>query len=193
MGQPIRRDSNASLLCAEAFQRVAEPLLPKIASVKGTSPRSLSVPTGIGDLVVAAANLAFASELYIKTLLTELSIDVPRGHDLGKLYHEIPQAVRDEIEQAYAECRKDWYGRQAAVTIAKGAVREPEWGDYRSQSQDIGAVLSRSGDAFSSWRYIYEFSGPDQGGYQFHHFEYGLLHCACRALRAAIEARRPSG
>jgi hypothetical protein len=190
MGQspPKRvRDTNAALVCAEAFQRVAVPFLPTIAHdvEEGTQ----STPRDIGDLVVAAANLAFAVELYIKTLLAELQINVPRGHDLGKLYAEIPQSVRDEIEKSYATWRKDWYGRRASVTIAKGPAKQPKWDDYRSKSNDLGAVLDRSGDVFSSWRYIYEFTGPDQGNYQFHHFEYGLLLCACRAIRAAINDR----
>jgi len=185
-----QRNTNASLLCAEAFQRVAEPLLPRIAGCDegGTQ----SPPPSLGDLVVAAANLAFALELFIKTLLAELGLDVPRGHDLGKLYREIPQSVRDEIEKSYASWKKDWYGRPASVTIAKGPLEQPGWGDYPSQSQDLTAVLERSGDVFSSWRYIYEFTAPDQGAYQFHHFEYGLLLSACRAIQTAINNRPQS-
>ena len=139
--------------------------------------------------MVAAANLAFALELYIKTLLAELRVNVPRGHDLGKLYCEIPRPVRDEIEKSYASRKKDWYGRPASVTIAKGPLEPPRWGDYPSQSQDLTAVLERSGDVFSSWRYIYEFTAPDQGAYQFHTFEYGLLFSACRAIQTAINSR----
>jgi hypothetical protein len=139
---------------------------------------------------VAAANLAFALELYIKTLLAEFQINVPRGHDLGKLYGEIPQSVRDEIEKSYATWRKDWYGRRASITIAKGPANQPKWHDYRGKSNDLRALLDRSGDVFSSWRYIYEFTEPDQGNYQFHHFEYGLLLSACRAIQAVATVCR---
>ena len=181
------RDTSAALVCAEAFQRLTEPFLARIAEdvEEGTQ----SPARNIGDLVAAAANLAFAVELYIKTLLAELQINVPQTHDLGKLYAAIPQSVRDDIEKSYAARRKDWYGRRASITIAKGPANQPKWDDYRSKSNDVGAVLDRSGDVFSSWRYIYEFTEPGQGNYQFHHFEYGLLLSACHAIRAAINDR----
>jgi len=153
-------------------------------------------PRNIGDLVVAAANLAFAVELYIKALLTELQINVPQTHDLSKLYAAIPQPFRNEIEKSYdANWREHWHGKRASITIAKGPVEQPEWSDYRSQPKDLGAVLDRSGDTFSSWRYIYEFTEPGQGSYQFHHFEYGLLLSACDAIRSVIneKVRNSSG
>ncbi len=190
MGHPPprrHRDTSAALLCAEAFQRIAEPFLPRIAGYREGDTQS--PPPNIGDLVVCAANLAFAVELYIKTLLAEFQINVPQIHDLGKLYAEVPQPVRGEIQQSYATWRKDWYGRRASITIAKGPINPPEWDDHASQSNDLGAVLDRLGDVFTSWRYIYEFTEPDQGSYQFHRFEYGLLLSACHALRTSIDDR----
>jgi hypothetical protein len=136
-------------------------------------------------LVAAAANLSFAVELYIKTLLAVLRIDVPTGHHLGKLYASVPQAVRDEIEMSYATWRRR-YGGPASITIAKGPLTPPRWEDGRSESYNLGAVLDRSGDIFSSWRYIYEFTHPGHGGYQFHRFEYWLLLAACDVIHVAI-------
>ncbi len=191
MGLPETfRSSSAALACAEAFQRVVEPLLPSIAQDVEGSVGFPAAPRNIGDLVVAAANLAFAVEVYIKALLAELQINVPQTHDLGKLYAAIPQSLRNEIERSYdANWREHWYGKRASITIAKGPLEPPEWNDYRSQPKNLGAVLDRSGDVFSSWRYIYEFTEPVQSNYQFHHFEYGLLLSACHAIRAAISER----
>lgn len=127
MGHPLpRRDRNtsAALVCAEAFQRLAEPFLARIADdvKEGTQPPSRNV----GDLVAVASNLAFAVELYIKTLIAQLQHDVPRGHDLGKLYVAIPQHVREEIEKSYeATWRTHWYGKHASITIAKGPADQP--------------------------------------------------------------------
>ena len=191
MGQPLPpgdRNISASLDCAEAFQRASEPFLARIAKVVkggGTQP-----PSHIGDLVVAASTLAFAVELYIKTLLAQLSHDVPRGHDLGKLYAAIPQPVRHEIETScFAIWKRDWYGRHAGITIAKGPADTPKWDDYRIKSKDLGQLLATMGDVFSSWRYVYEFTEPDQGNYQLHRFEYGLLFSVCEAIRASIDDR----
>ena len=182
------RDTSAALVCAEAFQRLAEPFLASIAEDVKEGTQSPS--RNIGDLVAVASNLAFAVELYIKTLLAQLQHDVPRGHDLGKLYVAIPEHVREEIEKSYdATWRTHWYGKRASITIAKGPADQPIWEDYRNRSKDLGALLTRSGDVFSSWRYIYEFTEPNQGNYQLHHFEYGLLISACEAIRAAINDR----
>jgi len=191
MGQPNRvRDTSAALACAEAFQRVAEPLLPGIGQDVEGNVQFPHAPRNIGDLVVAAANLAFAVELYVKALLAELQINVPQTHDLGKLYATIPQSLRNEIEKSYdTNWREHWYGKRASITIAKGPAEQPEWNDYRNQPKNLGAVLARSGDVFSSWRYIYEFTEPDRAGYQFHRFEYACLLCACPAIRSAIKGR----
>ncbi|HXY15457.1 MAG TPA: HEPN domain-containing protein [Terriglobales bacterium] len=188
MGQAKRdRDTSAALACAEAFQRIAEPLLPGIAQDVEGNVQFPHAPRNIGDLVVAAVNLAFAVELYIKALLAEFQINVPQTHDLGKLYDAIPQSLRNEIEKSYdTNWREHWYGKRASITIAKGPLEQPEWRDYRNQPKNLGAVLERSGDVFTSWRYIYEFTEPGQGSYQFHDFEYGLLLSACNAIRAAI-------
>ena len=190
MGQLLaarRRDTRVALGCAEAFEQAGERFVTRIGDdVKRRTP---APPTNIGRLVVSATNIAFALELYIKTLLAEMQVNVPRGHDLGKLYAEIPRAVRDEIQKSYATFRQAWYGRRASVTIAKGPLTPPRWDDSRGLSNDIEPVLIRSGDVFSSWRYIYEFTEPDQAGYQFHRLEYACLLCACRAIRSAIKDR----
>ena len=191
MGQPgprRNRDISASLDCAKAFQRAAEPFLARITEdVKGGGTQP---PSHTGDLVVVASNLAFAVELYIKTLLAQLQHDVPKSHHLGKLYWEIPQNVRDEIEKSWREIvNRDWYGKRASITIVKGPADPPIRDDSRSRFICLEEVLGRSGDVFSSWRYIYEFTEPDQGNYQFHHFEYGLLSSACEAIRVAINER----
>lgn len=191
MGQPgprHNRDIIASLDCAEAFQRAAEPFLARIAEdVKGGGTQP---PSRIGDLVVAASNLAFAVEFYIKTLLAQLQHDVPRGHNLGKLYGAIPQPVRYEIENSYyAIWMRDWYGRHAGITIAKGPEDAPKWNDYRVRSKDLGELLTIMGDVFSSWRYVYEFTEPNQSSYQLHRFEYGLLFSLCEAISADVKDR----
>jgi len=161
---------------------------------EGTQPRPF--PPSVGDLVVTATNLAFAIELYIKVVLVLSQVDVPRGregHDLGKLYSSTPQHFKVIIERFYNERRKDWKGRRSCITVSKGPADPPEWDDHSSESPDIGALLDRAGDLFSSWRYIYEFTDPGQGEYQLHRFEYGLLLSACQAMQDTVKmSRKPS-
>lgn len=185
-----RRDLRASFVCAEAFQKLAEQFIPRIAvDVKeGTHAPSAE----LGQLVASAVNLAFALELYLKTLLGQLQLRVPQHHNLRNLYDTLPQEVRDEIEKAYDEhWRSQWLGKHAAITVAKGPSDKPKWNDRRNESKDLAALLERSGNVFQTWRYIYEFTEPEDGAYQFHQFEYGLLLCACQSLRTVILERLP--
>ena len=134
-----------------------------------------------------ATNLAFALEIYIKTLFAQLELQIPRGHDLGKLYEGLPPAVKSKIEETYDTLRRSLpAGTESAFTIAKGPRKTPEWESHRSKG--LGELLTKSGPLFSEWRYIFEFKPSPDNDYEFHQFEYRLLLLACEALKAAIQA-----
>ena len=134
--------------------------------------------------------LAFALELYLKTLLAQLDVQVPQHRDLSRLYEALPLSVREPIEATYdTGWRSRWHGKRASLTIAKGPPDSPIWNDYQSEPKDLANLLARSRDVFQSWRYIWEYTEPPQGLYQLHQFEYGLLLCACEAVRASIIRR----
>lgn len=182
------RDIRAGLVCAEAFQRLAELFIERIGEdVKAGAHED--PPRELGDLVGSATNLAFALELYLKTLLTQLDLTVPQDHDLRNQYDALPLEVRAQIEERYEKAWPRWYGKRASITIAKGPRDEPNWNDYRNMSKELGELLGRSRDLFQSWRYIYEVTVPNDSSYQFHEFEYGLLLCACQAVRESIMER----
>ncbi len=192
MVQPVsERDADAALACAEAFLRVAEPLVVGIRERVEESTQPQPFQAGIGDVVAGATNLAFAIELYIKVILFVTNIKVPQGrdgHDLGKLYAALPQHFRIVIEKRYEEMRRrDWDGKYPSLTLAKRPqpASLPKWDDD-SESLDLGPLLTRSADVFTSWRYIWEFRNPGQDQYEFHRLEYGLLVSACRAVRDTI-------
>jgi len=180
----------AAFACGEAFQRLAEELIPKIGSTKEESSQAMS--NELGDIVVCAANLAFAIELYLKALLMLLNLPVPQVHDLRDLYDKIPQRVRELIESVYetawSEQARQLRGR-VSVTLAKGPREEPPWNDYTKESLVLPDLLARSKNLFQSWRYIFEFHQPNDSSYQFHQFEYGLLWCAAEAIRVEIKVR----
>lgn len=177
------RDFSASLACAVAFQQLAEPFISRIArDVK--EGRHNHPDDDVGNLVACAVNLAFALELYMKTLLGQLAMPFPRSHDLRELHDLLPEGIRAELSKAYTAFAQQWVGKHASVTIAKGPADTPSWNDYRNVSNDLPSVLKRSSDLFQAWRYIWEFTVPEDSQYQFHQFEYGLLLCACNAARA---------
>jgi len=177
------RDFRASLACAEAFQRLAEPFISRISGDVREG-RHDHPGSDFGDLIACAVNLAFALELYMKTLLGVFAVPVPPSHDLRKLHDALPEGLRAELSRAYAAFSSKWVGRHASVTIAKGPSDTPSWNDFRQAGKDLPSVLARSSDLFQSWRYIWEFTVPENGQYQLHQFEYGLLLSACKAAKA---------
>jgi HEPN domain-containing protein len=182
--------SQAALVCAEAFQRLAKEFIPRIGAIKEKSSQVMS--NELGDLVACATNIGFAIELYLKALLIYLDLPVPHEHNLRVLYDKIPQPVRELIESVYDTALPDQvrqlYGR-VSFTIAKGPLEEPPRDDYTKVSLALPDLLARSRNLFPSWRYIFEFTQPEDSPYQFHQFEYGLLWCAAEAIRVEITIR----
>lgn len=182
--------SQAALVCGEAFQKVAESIIPRIRSLQEESSQNFSEE--LGDLVACAANLGFAIELYLKALLTQLELPVPQTHNLRTLFDAIPQQVRELIESTYDSAMPDQIRRMGgyvSVTIAKGSPQEPRWNDYAGVPLSLLDVLTRSKDLFPSWRYVFEFTQDLDSRYQFHEFEYGLLWCAAEAIRVETTVR----
>ncbi len=189
MGQSPRhekqRDVQAGLACAEAFQRLSEPVIYSLAG--GLEEGRQGPSAAFGDLVVSAANLAFALELYLKTLLAQRDLPVPQHHNLRQLYDAVPLPAKERIQERYETTwRSEWNGKRASIVIAKGPPDPPIWDDYRQKPKDLAHLLERARDCFQSWRYIWEYTKPPDTHYQTHEFEYGLLLTACVAVRAAI-------
>src|SRR5438445_12435562 len=118
-----KHDRDAAVSCAEAFLRLAEPVVIRIGKdVPESTTQSRPFLTSMGDVAAAATNLAFAIELYIKAILIASKIDVPtgrEGHNLGTLYALMPDYFKTVIERSYAETRnKDWNGRYPSITVA---------------------------------------------------------------------------
>lgn len=186
------RDHRIGVACADAFRRLAEPFVPEIAyTLEEGSPQQPYKE--VGDLVACAVNLAFALELYIKTLLVMHLQPVPQHHHLHHLYDALHQHAKPDIEEAYAVCLTQWNGRRSSVTLATGPLATPPWRDYGDLPKDLPSLLERSKDLFQAWRYVYEISAPESGEYRYNEFEYGPLLCACDALKAAITERMGEG
>lgn len=185
-----KRSTQEALVCGEAFQRLAKEIIPKIGAIKEKSSQAMSAE--LGDVVACATTLGFAIELYIKALLTQLDLPFPQTHDLRNLYDLLPKTVRKIIESTYNEALPEQvrllYGRMS-ITIAKGPLEEPEWDDNNKISLSLPDVLARSRDIFQSWRYIYEFTQPENSPYKFHQFEYGFLWSVAESIRVESTVR----
>jgi len=189
-GPTKKRDAQAAFVCGESFQRLAAEFIPRIGAIKEGSEQAMS--NELGDLVACAVNLGFAIELFLKALLTLLDLPVPKSHNIRALYDVIPQPVKALIESVYdtkwPEQVHQLHGR-AAFTLARGPLEGPQWGDYTKVSLALPDVLARSSDLFQDWRYVFEFSQPEDRPHEFHQFEYALLWCAAEAIRVEVEVR----
>jgi hypothetical protein len=174
-------------VCGEAFQRSAERLIPSIWAVGEDSSRIMSEE--LGDLVACATNLAFAIELYLKALLTQLQ--VPATHDLRALFDGLPQSIRLIIEEIYLTALRDdvrALGGRTSFVLACGQPERPSFEDSR-RSPDLPDLLTRSKDLFQSRRYVFEVSRLDGSPYQFREFEYCFLRTAAEAMRVEATVR----
>jgi hypothetical protein len=105
-----------------------------------------------------SVNAAFAMELYLKTLAFKYGAEA-RGHELAKLFDELPGAARDAIE---------------AVTPSVAVKHK-----FRAPEDHIDPHLRQLNGAFVDWRYGFESGNVpflDVGAAL---FVIDVLHSAC--------------
>jgi hypothetical protein len=181
-----------AVACADSFKRAASAYI-IAGTVRTELPEGLPAPSDerFGDLAVCASNLAFAIEIYLKTLRTQLGLPVREkgiGHDLASLYDGLPAHIRKDIEERYERGRTTPTPTYASVTLSFSRTPVPPvWPDSAAQSMQLPDVLRRSKDLFVTWRYVFEVTEPDEpNSHRLHTFEYLLLLFACEAISAVI-------
>lgn len=179
-----------ALHCADSFRETAESFI--IGKFKSLPKGDLSFwHPSFGDIAACATNLAFALEIYLKCLRLQVGLP-PRaaagaGHDLWRLYKELPNDVRKDIEARYERGRTQPYPANASISFAM--QRSPlaaDWYAGPEKSMEFEQVLKRSKDTFVSWRYVFEIQEPDKRHGRRQTFEYLLLFFACVAINAVI-------
>lgn len=181
-----------ALACADSFRRTAESFI-DVERIRRDLPEGPIGTYGqaFGDLAVCATNLAFALEIYLKCLRTQVGLPARSrgsGHDLWELYEGLPPQIKSEIEERYERGRTNPHPAHASITFAIGRSPDPPiWSDFSKKLMELGEVLKRSKDVFVSWRYVFEVrKSENDSTYQQHTFEYLLLLLACAAIDAVI-------
>lgn len=183
-----------ALACADSFLRAAQSFIdPERIQKALPEGRFGSAEHGhaLGDLAVCATNLAFAIEIYLKCLRVQVGLPVRAqgsGHDLWKLYEDLPIHTKKEIEERYERGRTHPNSTYASIAFSHSRnPKPPVWSDLTDKSMNIAEVLKRSKDVFVSWRYVFEVKDSyRETGHQLHTFEYLLLLFACVAINAVI-------
>lgn len=108
-------------------------------------------------------NSAFATELYLKTLGL-LHGKKLHGHDLEKLFREIPKAALNAVEQKLVQM-----------------LPQDRWSSNIKTMTNLRAVLHRHRDAFKNWRYLYERDTAEEFNFREAIFTMQVLHETCQA------------
>lgn len=177
---------------ADAFFAVAEPYLLKLEE---------SVPTGgpatILDatlLPVAAVNLGFALELYLKSLRLLVGLPDHDTHQLWPLYKTLPVETKAEIERLYEALvgQRQPGSLYVLDIIVEAAPLDaadvlPQFSKRTEPLKtDVANVLRRSTNLFTAWRYTHESVKGNARFSDEHSFEYVALRLFRLALAQCI-------
>jgi hypothetical protein len=150
----------------------------------------------IGQLAFMAANLIFAVELYLKTLLLLEEKETTAGHDLPQLFAELSVEAKAKIQQAL-EHEIEALPRGVACTIELRGDRTPNTAadasdpPKRAAASPLDIILNDTGSSFTSWRYFYEI--PRDRAFITHRIRHVGLSTLCRILDRHARRRLMSG
>lgn len=126
-----------------------EALIGKVAKLAG---KPLFSKTAYGSAPASGVNivcLAFSIELYIKELHFKVKDKVPKGHNILKLYEELPEDIRQEIFTHKEISQNPFNTRGDIFSIRKF---DRSYTPYERFLDQLKAIS----DGFIKWRYSYE-------------------------------------
>jgi len=99
-------------------------------------------PAGIMPVMVCKA---FATEAYLKALLTLRGTPVPQTHNLHRLFEMLPAADKCQIEEGW--------NQNTLPGLLKAQKTAPDFADVPS---NLAEALKQAALAFLDWRYLAE-------------------------------------
>lgn len=93
--------------------------------------------------------LAFSVELYIKDLHCAIKGEAPRGHNILKLFKELPEKIQQEIFAYDAISQNPFFTRGNILSTKRFASDFSAYDGFLEQIELIS-------DGFEKWRYSYE-------------------------------------
>ena len=103
--------------------------------------------TGHVDIVC----LAFSVELYIKDLLCMVKGKAPRGHNIFKLFEQLPEYIRKEIFSHESICQNPFITRGNEFSTKR-------FSSYFSAYDGFIEKIEEISKGFEKWRYSYEYA-----------------------------------
>lgn len=111
-----------------------------------------------GELLAYLVNASLSIELYLKALMiVARGGQVTKGHDLGKLYEEFPNFLRDFLEFTYTSRRpaEGWALTMHALRFSQSQPQMPQ-AHAMPQFNTFADALRTTKDAFVQARYFFE-------------------------------------
>jgi|GEM_PF-2542608 hypothetical protein len=143
----------------------------------------------VHEIIFCASNLAFATELYLKSACVACGDKLPPfGHKLDTIFNNIPRSDRDSIIDIYNENFKVKYEKLDRGEILLRLSDEDLPNDKRPTN--LMEVLAHYSGSYEDWRYIFAISKKSNPS-NLRCFHYSRLMCLCEATDKHLQNRFP--
>jgi hypothetical protein len=140
-------------------------------------PLNVAPEYDVAEIAFLATQLTFATELYLKFGLTLQRTVPPYCHNLISLFDKLNEEIRRRLEASYRSKMSD-YAEGTATSLILLATRTPDEQPGESAERGTGAtlreVLKETGDAYKTWRYLFQAPSRTPGQYVISFYHVGL-------------------
>jgi hypothetical protein len=144
----------------------------------------------VHEIIFCASNLAFATELYLKSACISCGgSPPPGGHKLHTIFNNIPRLDRDSIIEIYNENFKAKYEQ-----LHRGEIWfKLDDGDLPKDKQpkNLMEVLDHYSCSYEDWRYVFAINKKKSNPSNLRCLHYSRLMCLCEATDQHLQNRFP--
>ncbi len=161
-------DIQLALRSARKFHRSAKPGIAALVRPLNETPRY-----DVAEIAFLATQLTFATELYLKVGLALHQTVPPHWHSLIDLFNKLHEANRRRLQTSYS-LKMSHLTEFTAISLELATRTPDEPPEARTEqegSKTLIKMLSETGDAYKTWRYLFQAPArpPSQFLISFHH------------------------
>lgn len=178
-----------ALQMARAFHSRVSEMLAQVP--KGLNEANNYMAADTARTVFIVINLLYTTEIYIK-ICAKLAGKEIWGHDLWKLFEQLPASVQKGIQEEFSKKFASWRHDLKGMTVfATRQLTESEVLDAMKKAEvegdptSVERVLKESADTYVVWRYLYESLSNDKDCLALI-FNWTHLDCLCAVLDDVI-------
>ncbi len=143
----------------------------------------------IHEVIFCASNLAFSSELYLKSLLVALTDqNPPNSHKLSTLLQNIPRTEREKLckntDYIFEKKYKNLRNGEIWIKVSDGPMPTDK------RPSNLWEVLDHYSSDYTRWRYMFSYNESQQPS-DLHCLHYSRLISLCEATDGFLQERFP--